>query len=53
MVTISPYYSNEDTLVYSDNSYPTISFSQTGSVATYEFISTVFEKMTIHYFYQK
>ena len=41
VVTISPYYSNEDTLVYSDNNYPTISFSQTGSVATYEFISTV------------
>jgi len=41
VVTISPYYSNEDTLVYEDNSYPTISFSQTGSVATYEFISTV------------
>ena len=41
VVTISPYYSNEDTLVYEDNSYPTISFRQTGSVATYEFISTV------------
>ena len=41
VVTISPYYSNEDTLVYRDNSYPTISFSQNGSVATYEFISTV------------
>tara|TARA_X000000950_G_scaffold28768_1_gene31068 strand:+ start:2174 stop:7858 length:5685 start_codon:yes stop_codon:yes gene_type:complete len=41
VVTISPYFSNEDTLVYSDNSYPKIIFSQTGSVATYEFISTV------------
>ena len=41
VVTISPYYSNEDTLLYNDGSNPKISFSQAGSVATYEFISTV------------
>ena len=41
LVRITPYFSNEDTLLFSDSNISKINFSQTDSTATYEFISLV------------
>ena len=41
LVRITPYFTNEDTLLYSDSNISKINFSQTDSTATYEFISPV------------
>ncbi len=41
LVRITPYFSNEDTLLYSDSNISKINFSQTDSTATYEFISPI------------
>ena len=41
LVRITPYFTNEDTLLYSDSNISKINFSQTDSTATYEFISPI------------
>ena len=41
LIRITPYFSNEDTLLYDDSNISKINFSQTDSTATYEFISPI------------
>ena len=41
IVSITPYFSNEDTLMHADSNFSNILFSQTDTTATYEFISTI------------
>ena len=41
LVRITPYFTNEDTLLYSDSNISKINFSQTDSTATYEFLSPI------------
>ena len=41
IVTITPYFPSEDTLLYTDNNISNIIFSQSNSTATYEFVSNI------------